>query len=139
MSYNRKKKKELFNYILQSRREMDDMQGLFTTDQSSERTELSIQASPIFHVEEKEAYYKVNGDIENITVYAIEFDIKNKRFFIVGKRKHINTLKYEEWQWEEEHYSNYKRSFILPDDADYKRITMRFHNGILQIKIPKIV
>ncbi|RBW70972.1 Hsp20/alpha crystallin family protein [Bacillus taeanensis] len=137
MRYNRKKKKELLNNILKSRQEMDDLQEFFPTVSHDDKPRLAIQASPFFHIEETETYYKIDGELENITLSAVEFDIANNRLFIIGKRNHIEMLKYMEWQWEEESYSDYHRSFIIPEDADCKKTTVRCNKKMLQIKIPK--
>ncbi len=45
--------------------------------------------------------------------------------------------KEEEYYKFEFDYSNFERSFIIPDTVDREKITARYHDGILHVSLPK--
>ena len=67
--------------------------------------------------------------------FKIELD-KNK-LVISGERKFLKEADEKYFRSIESRYGTFKRSFVLPDHIDGDHIEAKYHNGILELVIPK--
>ena len=84
---------------------------------------------------------KLDRDILNISVRPMEQEnIENKDSVAIDQEnantdvKVATTIKYRRKEFD---FSNFKRSFHLPESIDTKKIDAQFKNGVLILSLPK--
>lgn len=55
-----------------------------------------------------------------------------------GEKKNNNEKKSGKWHRKERYYSNFYRSFLLPENIDADNITAKLDKGVLHINLPKL-
>lgn len=94
----------------------------------------SIQC-PIHDVIENEKEFIVEAMLAGIKKEDVLVDVNARRLSIEATRKEVKDLKYNR---KESFTGKYKRSFILPDNADADNITASMEDGVLTVIIPKL-
>jgi HSP20 family protein len=90
---------------------------------------------PIHDVIENEKEYIIEAMLAGIKKEDVLVDVNERRLSIEAVRNEVKDLKYNR---KESFTGKYKRSFILPDDADADNITATLEDGVLTISIPKL-
>jgi HSP20 family protein len=90
---------------------------------------------PIHDIIENEKEYIVEAMLAGIKKEDVLVDVNERRLSIEAERKEVKDLKYNR---KESFTGKYKRSFILPDDADSDNITANMEDGVLTVVIPKL-
>lgn len=67
----------------------------------------------------------------------IDVSVKDGVLTIKGTRSFEKKVLEESYFTKECFWGNFSRAIILPESADLGKITASFHNGILEIHIPK--
>jgi len=96
--------------------------------------DISIKC-PIHDVIENEKEYVIEAMLAGVKKEDVTVDINERRLSIEAVRKEDKDLKYNR---KESFTGTYKRSFILPDDADADNIDATMEDGVLTVKIPKL-
>ena len=113
--------------------EVFDAIGFF--DKSFNPFEDSSIKCPIHDVIENEKEYVIEAMLAGVKKEDVVVDINERRLSIEAVRKESKDLKYNR---KESFTGTYKRSFILPDDADADNIDAIMEDGVLTVKIPKL-
>jgi HSP20 family protein len=113
--------------------EVFDAIGFF--DKSFNPFEDTSIKCPIHDVIENEKEYVVEAMLAGIKKENVTVDINERRLSIEAIRKEVKDTNYNR---KESFTGTYKRSFILPDDADADSIDAIMEDGVLTIKIPKL-
>jgi HSP20 family protein len=90
---------------------------------------------PIHDVIENEKEYVVEAMLAGVKKEDVVVDVNERRLSIEAVRKEVKDLKYNR---KESFTGTYKRSFILPDDADADSIDATMEDGVLKVIIPKL-
>lgn len=90
---------------------------------------------PIHDVIENEKEYVVEAMLAGIKKEDVIVDVNERRLSIEAVRNEVKDLKYNR---KESFTGTYKRSFILPDNADADNITATLEDGVLTVNIPKL-
>ena len=83
---------------------------------------------------------KLDRDILNISVITNEQETNNKKENIAVDQTNKTEITIEpttKYRRKEFDFSNFKRSFHLPESIDFSRIDAQFKNGVLIIELPK--
>ena len=90
---------------------------------------------PIHDVIENEKEYVVEAMLAGIKKEDVIVDVNERRLSIEAVRKEVKDLKYNR---KESFTGTYKRSFVLPADADAENIDATMEDGVLKVVIPKL-
>jgi HSP20 family protein len=90
---------------------------------------------PIHDIIENEKEYVIEAMLAGIKKEDVTVDVNERRLSIEAERKEVKDLKYNR---KESFTGKYKRSFILPDDADADNITANLEDGVLTVSVPKL-
>jgi HSP20 family protein len=91
--------------------------------------------TPVHDVIENDKEYIVEMLLAGVLKENISIDIEKDVLTIKAERKSVNDLKYNR---KETYFGKYERSFVLPEDVDYDKITSALNDGVLKIVFPKL-
>jgi HSP20 family protein len=94
---------------------------------------------PSVNTREADDAYYIEVDLPGVKKEDISIDINEDILTISGERKVKEEHKEDNFYKVESRYGKFERSFTLPEDADSDKIEATSKNGVLEIKIPKIV
>ena len=94
---------------------------------------------PAANVVETEKSFNLDIAVPGLTKEDFKIEIENKALVISAEKKIENETKDETTKFvrREFGYSNFKRSFTLPENVDVSSIAAQYNNGVLSIEIPK--
>ena len=69
---------------------------------------------------------------------SLDIAITNESVTIKGKREREQTVKDEDYFYQECYWGRFARSIILPQEIDPEKAEATIKNGILTIKLPKL-
>lgn len=91
---------------------------------------------PLYDVIENKDEFIIDMILAGIKKEDINIDIENKSLTVIAERKGVDDIKFNK---KETYYGKFKRVFNLPNDVDSDNIDASLSDGILKIKIPKII
>ncbi len=56
---------------------------------------------------------------------------------ISAQRRFEDKVEKDQYHWIEQQYGSFTRSVTLPQSADTTKVEAQYHNGILELTIPK--
>ncbi len=115
---------EQFNKVLHSARE-------------EERSDIAFV--PAVNTREGDDAYYIEVELPGVKKEDINIDIDENTLTISGERKIKEEHKEDTFYKVESYYGKFERSFALPEDVDVDKIEAEFKDGVLEIKIPKVV
>jgi HSP20 family protein len=117
---------EQFNRVLQTTRRDEEVAN-------------DIAFVPAVNTREASDAYYIEVELPGVKKEDINIDINDNTLTISGERKVKEEHKEDTFYKVESYYGRFERSFALPEDVDVEKIEAEFKDGILEIKIPKIV
>lgn len=129
------------------------LKSLFRSNDSDKEVDLEIQNSPL--EEKNEDWLESEGQL-TIDVYQtpqdiiiksavagvkqedLDISIVGDMITVKGKREQEESVKTDDYFYQECYWGKFSRSVILPSEVDSDRISAILKNGILTIKLPKI-
>ena len=94
---------------------------------------------PSVNTREADDAYYIEVDLPGVKKEDISIDVNEDVLTISGERKVKEEHKDDTFYKVESRYGKFERSFTLPEDANSDKIEATSKNGVLEIKIPKIV
>lgn len=92
---------------------------------------------PSVDVKETEKAFELGFSLAGIEKENVKIELKENRLTVSGERKKEKEDKTEKHHRIENHYGNFSRSFLLPENIKSDAIEANFKNGILNVSIPK--
>jgi HSP20 family protein len=86
-----------------------------------------------FDVEETDSHYLAHFDAPGFEVGDFDVKISGNQLTVSAERKESKEGK----NGSSIRYGRFERSLYLPEGADIEQIEARYHNGVLELKIPK--
>lgn len=80
----------------------------------------------------------IKSAVAGVNPEDIDISITNDMVTIKGKRDVENTIRTEDYFYQECYWGRFSRSVILPVDIDSDRVAASIKNGILTVKLPKV-
>ena len=80
----------------------------------------------------------IKSAVAGVKPEDIDISITNDMVTIKGKREVEDTIKTEDYFYQECYWGRFSRSVILPVDVDSDRVSANLKNGILTVKLPKV-
>ncbi len=98
-----------------------------------------IDFVPTVNTREADDAYYIEVDLPGVNKDNININVDENTLTISGERKVKEEHKADNFYKVESVYGKFERSFSLPEDVDTDKIEAEHKNGVLEIKIPKVV
>src|SRR4030066_88158 len=79
----------------------------------------------------------VKAELPGVERDQISVEVKDGILTLRGERKFEKEVKEESYHRIERSYGNFQRSFSLPVSVDQEKVTAKFKDGVLEVKLPK--
>ena len=80
----------------------------------------------------------IRAEVPGVEKEDIEINVENGTLVLSGERKRNSEIKEDNAYRLERVYGSFNRSFRLPTTVDAGRIAAKYHNGVLEITLPKL-
>jgi len=94
--------------------------------------------APMFEVRENAQSLRIVGDLPGVNREDIEINVVDNYVTVSGRRETEERIRDEQYLARERSFGQFRRSFTLPDHADFDHITSTLDNGVLTIVVPKL-
>lgn len=91
--------------------------------------------APKAGVSEGESEFTLNIDLPGFKKDDLQIEVKEDQLIIKGERHQQRDD--DGYHREERSFGTFERRFTLPDSVDSANITVSYHDGVLQITLPK--
>ncbi len=95
-------------------------------------------ALPAVDVRETEEAYLMDIDLPGLTEKDVEVKLDNSLLTISSRTEDKKEQKKDGYILKERRASEFRRSFVLPDEVDREKISANFTNGVLSLSFPKV-
>ena len=93
--------------------------------------------SPLMDITEDDHEYLFKADLPEMRKDDVKVTIENGVLYISGERKTEKEEKKRKFHRLERFFGTFERRFTVPEDADTTKIVADFHDGVLQVHLPK--
>jgi HSP20 family protein len=93
--------------------------------------------SPLVDIIEDDHEYLFKADLPEMRKDDVKVTIENGILYISGERKTEKEEKKRKFHRLERFFGTFERTFTVPEDADTTKIVADFHDGVLQVHLPK--
>ena len=93
--------------------------------------------SPLVDIIEDDHEYLFKADLPEMRRDDVKVRIENGVLYISGERKTEKEEKKRKFHRLERFFGTFERTFTVPEDADTTKILAEFHDGVLQVHLPK--
>jgi HSP20 family protein len=93
--------------------------------------------SPLVDIIEDDHEYLFKADLPEMRKEDVKVTIENGVLYISGERKTEKEEKKRKFHRLERFFGTFERTFTVPEDADTTKIVADFHDGVLQVHLPK--
>lgn len=93
--------------------------------------------TPAVDIYENSDFVVVKAELPGVEKDRISVEVKEGVLTLRGERRFDKELKEESYHRIERSYGSFQRSFSLPVSVDQEKVTARFKNGVLEVKLPK--
>src|SRR5512132_3367507 len=123
-------------------KELEEMQHRLSTlygrapvrkDGGKEEALTVAEWAPLVDVTEDDKEYLIKAEVPEVKKEDIKVTVEEGTLTIAGERKTEKEEKTKKYHRVERAYGSFERSFAVPDDADVKRITSDFKDGVLTV------
>jgi HSP20 family protein len=80
----------------------------------------------------------VESAVAGVKPDDLDIDVSTDAVTIRGERRREETIRDEDYFYQECYWGRFSRSVILPEEIDPDSATVRFKNGILTVRMPKL-
>jgi HSP20 family protein len=92
---------------------------------------------PAMDLVEAEDHYLLKADLPGMKVDDVAIEFNDGTLTISGERKHDYERKDKGYFRVERSFGRFSRSLTLPEGTDADKIGAEFHDGVLEVTIPK--
>lgn len=93
--------------------------------------------SPLVDIIEDDHEYLFKADLPEMRKDDVKVTIENGILYISGERRTEKEEKKRKFHRLERFFGTFERTFTVPEDADTTKIVADFHDGVLQVHLPK--
>lgn len=93
--------------------------------------------APAMEVYEKDENFVVRAELPGVSMEDIDISMTGDTLTIKGERKASEEVKDEQYYRCEVCYGSFSRSVVMPTAVDAEKIEASYHEGILEINLPK--
>ena len=92
---------------------------------------------PPMDLVEAEDHFVLKADLPGLSDGDVKIEVVDDTLMISGERKAEQERKERGWYRIERSFGSFSRSLTLPEGVDAEGIKAEFHNGVLEVSIPK--
>ena len=92
---------------------------------------------PAVNVTEDEKEFKLEIAVPGFEKTDFDVQVEKEFFTVSGKKEAKTEVKEKNYTRKEFSYSNFKRTFTLPENVETANISAVYENGILHVALPK--
>lgn len=104
---------------------------------SGEETITTTEWSPLVDVIEDDKEYLVKAELPEVKKEDVKVTLEEGALHISGERKFEKEEKNRKYHRIERAYGSFERVFILPEGTKPDAIKASFHDGLLEVHLPK--
>ncbi len=119
--------------------ELEELREQFNRLFNVQESKKNYDFVPRVNTREGDDAYYIEVDLPGVKKEDININVDNDTLTISGERKVSDEHKDDNFYKIESVYGKFERSFSLPEDVDTDKIEAEHKNGVLEIKIPKVV
>ena len=93
--------------------------------------------APAVDIQETEREYLVKAELPEVKLEDVKVTVENGVLAIEGERKQEKEEKGKKFHRIERSYGTFLRTFVVPQDAEEKKVAADFKDGILRVHLPK--
>jgi len=93
---------------------------------------------PSVDIRNSESGYTLEAELPGLTEKDVDVQVEENLLTISSKQSEEKEEKKERYIMKERSDMEFRRSFVLPKDADNQNIEALFKNGLLTLNIPKL-
>lgn len=93
--------------------------------------------TPAVDIYENNDSVVVKAELPGVEKDQISVEVKDGILSLRGERKFEKEVKEESYHRIERSYGTFQRSFSLPVSVDQEKVTAKFTDGVLEVKLPK--
>jgi HSP20 family protein len=79
----------------------------------------------------------LKAELPGISKDEVSIEVHNNTLILRGERKHEAAVQDERYYRRECAYGPFQRSFVLPTMVDQEKVQATYHDGILELHLPK--
>ena len=95
--------------------------------------------SPRIDISEKKNHVIVTAEIPGVNKEDLKLTLQDNILTIEGEKKNEIVEKEKKYYREERRFGSFKRAFTLPFEVESEKVNADFNNGILSIKLNKVL
>jgi HSP20 family protein len=92
--------------------------------------------SPEVDISEDDHGYLLKADLPEMKKDDVRVTVEDGILCVSGERKIEKDDQKRKFHRTERSFGNFRRSFTLPEDADSKKVTADFRDGVLKVHLP---
>jgi HSP20 family protein len=92
---------------------------------------------PAVDVRENEKAYQMEVELPGLTEKDIEVKVEENLLTLSSKKDEKREEKQKDYLIRERRHTEFKRSFVLPEEISRDKIKAEFKNGLLTVMLPK--
>ncbi len=94
--------------------------------------------SPRVDISENEGAFLIKAEVPGVRKDDVQVTLENGVLTLQGERHQEHEEKGLRFHRVERSYGNFIRSFTLPNNVDAQQLKAHFHDGLLEVEIPKM-
>jgi HSP20 family protein len=79
----------------------------------------------------------LKAELPGVSKDDVSIEIHQNTLILRGQRKHEAEVKEENYHRVERAYGSFQRSFMLPTLVDQEHVQATYHDGVLELRLPK--
>jgi HSP20 family protein len=112
-----------------------DFERLFNT--LFDRSQGAQRWVPAMDLVEAEDHFLLRADLPGLAEGDVNIEVRDNALTVSGERKAEHEQREKGWYRLERQFGRFSRSISLPEGVNADAIDASFHNGVLEVKIPK--
>ena len=116
---------------------LNRMFGREMMPKKGEESLTAVDWIPSVDIVETEKEYTIKAELPEVKKEDVKVSVEDHTLTILGERKQEKEEKGKKFHRIERSYGCFERSFNLPDDADEKKISAEFKDGVLNVHLAK--
>jgi HSP20 family protein len=92
--------------------------------------------SPEVDISQDDHEYLLKADLPEMKKDDVRVTVEDGILSVSGERKSVKEDQKKKFHRIERSFGTFRRSFTLPEDADSKKVTAEFRDGVLKVHLP---